>query len=239
MAFCTNCGKKLEAGSKFCPSCGHAVRNKDDISNSIGNNTSKMTVKNDNKLVNESPESMITNEKVLISQNSVVAGHNSSVNTKETVLQDDGVGNDCLTIKENGKTKQEGIPTRIETNTPSTGKTVNNGNNNFMTNIKHKYFTTEGRLNRKPYFLRGLLVGILASIGVEVIVAGWPVVIACIVASFSLMIRRCHDLNMSGWWSLVSWIPVANIFFGLYLTFAKGTTGSNTYGADPLQYTEN
>lgn len=43
--------------------------------------------------------------------------------------------------------------------------------------------------------------------------------------------RRLHDLNKSGWCMLFMLLPVVNLFFILYLLFASGNTGSNTYGA--------
>lgn len=51
---------------------------------------------------------------------------------------------------------------------------------------------------------------------------------------FSLNVRRCHDLNKSGWWLLLLFIPFVNFLFVLYLLFAKGTEGFNRFGANPL-----
>lgn len=47
---------------------------------------------------------------------------------------------------------------------------------------------------------------------------------------FVLSIRRLHDLNQTGWLSLLFLVPLVNFIFGLYLVFAKGTAGPNTYG---------
>jgi uncharacterized membrane protein YhaH (DUF805 family) len=47
--------------------------------------------------------------------------------------------------------------------------------------------------------------------------------------SFVITIRRLHDLNLSGWWSLLSYVPLLNIFFFLYLLFKRGHSGSNRY----------
>ncbi len=61
-----------------------------------------------------------------------------------------------------------------------------------------------------------------------VLVAAW--VIHCM-----LMIRRLHDLNKTGWFVLLMFVPVVNTIFSLYLLFAPGTIGSNDYGADPIE----
>lgn len=42
--------------------------------------------------------------------------------------------------------------------------------------------------------------------------------------------RRLHDINRSGWWLLISLIPLAVIPFFLYLLVAPGTEGSNRFG---------
>ncbi len=44
-------------------------------------------------------------------------------------------------------------------------------------------------------------------------------------------IRRFHDLDKSGWWSVATFIPLINIIFILYMLLAKGTDGVNRFGA--------
>lgn len=39
-------------------------------------------------------------------------------------------------------------------------------------------------------------------------------------------IRRCHDFNASGWWSLLLLIPLANLVF----YFIPGSEGGNRFG---------
>ena len=45
------------------------------------------------------------------------------------------------------------------------------------------------------------------------------------------LIRRLHDLNQSGWMSLMLMIPVLNLFLMLYVLMASGTPQINRYGA--------
>lgn len=54
--------------------------------------------------------------------------------------------------------------------------------------------------------------------------------IALIYFLFVFTIRRLHDLNKTGWLSLLIIVPLVNIVFGLYILFAKGTQGVNNYG---------
>lgn len=104
-------------------------------------------------------------------------------------------------------------------------------------NHKSKIFTTEGRLNRWEYFLQNLKVIGLSVIGglmSEVHIAFFTILLVAIVGGFMIDIRRLHDLNKSGWWTLILFIPYINVIFGLYILFAPGTQGYNKYGADPL-----
>lgn len=108
--------------------------------------------------------------------------------------------------------------------------------------IKDRYFSTTGRLNRKPYILRSILLSILAIICSALldtatsilIIIGCIGVIACVISGIMVTVRRLHDLNMSGWWYLLLWIPFVNFIFSLVLLFKKGTDGPNSYGPDPL-----
>jgi uncharacterized membrane protein YhaH (DUF805 family) len=49
---------------------------------------------------------------------------------------------------------------------------------------------------------------------------------------FPLAIRRLHDLNISGWWILISFIPSGQLII-LWLMFKKGSSGTNKYGEPP------
>lgn len=116
----------------------------------------------------------------------------------------------------------------------------------------NKIYTTEGRLNRLRYFMYSVIwslissvIGfILGSIGgllsndPESVLITVPVGIWSFVAgigSIMIAIRRLHDLNKSGWFLLISLIPLINIIFVFYILLMPGTVGSNRYGEDPLQ----
>lgn len=48
---------------------------------------------------------------------------------------------------------------------------------------------------------------------------------------FVCTIKRLHDLNQSGWLSLLKLIPIINFFFDLYLIFRPGDPNNNRYGS--------
>ena len=57
--------------------------------------------------------------------------------------------------------------------------------------------------------------------------------IVCIVmlySSLTINIRRCHDLDKSGLYIFATLLIIP----AFTLVFAKGTTGPNKYGPDPL-----
>ena len=57
--------------------------------------------------------------------------------------------------------------------------------------------------------------------------------IICLYSLFVLIIKRLHDLNNNGWWSILIFIPFVNIAFAIYLLFFRGTKEPNRFGNPP------
>jgi len=51
--------------------------------------------------------------------------------------------------------------------------------------------------------------------------------------AFAISAKRWHDVGMSGWMTLLCFIPVANIGAFLGLGMTPGNKGSNQYGEEP------
>ena len=49
---------------------------------------------------------------------------------------------------------------------------------------------------------------------------------------FPLTHRRLHDLNASGWWQLITFIPLGQLMM-IGFIFFKGTPGPNRFGNEP------
>lgn len=108
--------------------------------------------------------------------------------------------------------------------------------------LRSHWLSLKGRSTRKEYWLIGLciytLVGLalnIASIILFFILPGIrsdlitiPVTLALIYMNFALSVRRLHDIGYSGWYALLSYIPLINLFF-LYLT-VKPSVPDNEYG---------
>jgi uncharacterized membrane protein YhaH (DUF805 family) len=50
----------------------------------------------------------------------------------------------------------------------------------------------------------------------------------------SVIVRRLHDTNRSGWWYWIVLVPIIGFILIIVWAASKGTEGSNNYGADPL-----
>ena len=115
-------------------------------------------------------------------------------------------------------------------------------------------FAMSGRIGRLRYIGYSSLIMFLLFVAVCVIggivavmlrnsqpgaaVAGLAVVLFY-VPLFAVQIimakRRLHDLDSTGWLSLLIFVPLVNLLFGLYLWFAPGTNGRNRFGPAPAQ----
>ena len=99
-----------------------------------------------------------------------------------------------------------------------------------------RVFAVSGRIGRARYivysillsmlvmFGAGILGAVLGPLGMVVVGIGW---VATLVLMFMLTIQRSHDFNMTGWFSLLSLVPLVNLLFW----FIPGTDGENRYGA--------
>ena len=102
-------------------------------------------------------------------------------------------------------------------------------------NMFKNIFSTQGRIRRTEYGL-SILICLLILMIVNWMVGSSASATASIALVFTFIpiivflviqgIKRCHDLDRSGWYQLIP-------FFGLWLLFAEGTVGSNKFGDDP------
>jgi len=104
------------------------------------------------------------------------------------------------------------------------------------------FFSSDGRLRRSTYFWRSLLLGIPGILMYSTLSTTYDessiiflaiIFIVIAILAWIQTIKRLHDLNNSGWLSLMQLIPVVNFIFGLYLLFSDSNKGPNKYGEDP------
>ena len=110
------------------------------------------------------------------------------------------------------------------------------------TAMTKSFFSPEGRINRKTYFLRILAIG-LPAFGLRLItghildpfmllLANW-LIIGSMFVTLVQMAKRLHDLSRPGWWSLFILVPFVNIVLGFYMLLAPGSPEGNAYGQVP------
>ena len=88
-----------------------------------------------------------------------------------------------------------------------------------------RYASGRGRANRVEYWMWWLFVLIATAF----VVVGWLMLPVLVIPSFSVTVRRLHDVGKSGWWMLWGIIPVANLYL-VYLLVRRGDKGDNRYG---------
>ncbi|WP_115047758.1 DUF805 domain-containing protein [Xanthomonas arboricola] len=119
-----------------------------------------------------------------------------------------------------------------------------------------RYADFTGRSRRKEYWmfmlLQAIVLVVLGSLfGIAVALMGgengpgalaWLVaavvvivVLALIVPSIAVTVRRLHDQGKSGWFYLISLVPYVGGFIVLVFMCLEGTPGPNEYGENPKQ----
>ncbi len=106
-----------------------------------------------------------------------------------------------------------------------------------------KYVDFNGRAQRSEYWwfvlaytivavIAGVLDGSMSPHG-----STGPIslifTLALLLPSLAVSVRRMHDTNRSGWWVLISVIPIVGVLVFLYFAVQDGTAGANRFGADP------
>ncbi|WP_298195589.1 DUF805 domain-containing protein [Novosphingobium sp.] len=128
-----------------------------------------------------------------------------------------------------------------------------------------RYFELSGRSTRREYWLFTLFGVVVYAFATVLMVIGglgldddapdysrvdatfwFGVAVAALYAlisfipSITVVVRRLHDRDLSGWWYLgfilVGWVPLINLVAGLVFLvqlLLGGNTGSNRFGPDP------
>lgn len=235
--FCTNCGSELNPGAKFCVNCGQKVEQEQNQQAGAGAaavagvaagaaSSADISYK---KSINDSPEQEgfgAANAQANVN-NDANADGNPKVNPAPDEFKHTNAGGAANTDAYSAQAA------------PKAGKKFLNlgeGLNLLFKDssadkeavFKELFFTSAGRLNRKSYICRSiflsLVLGIiqlileLATAAIEALELLFAVMILalCIfgfVAGIMMLARRLHDLDKSGWWMLLLFVPLVNILF--------------------------
>ena len=58
--------------------------------------------------------------------------------------------------------------------------------------------------------------------------------LALFLPGLAVSVRRLHDLDRSGWWILLIFIPIIGVIVLIIWDCMRGTVGPNRFGPDPL-----
>jgi len=107
-----------------------------------------------------------------------------------------------------------------------------------------KYADFSGRARRKEYWffvLFNIIVSIVLSVidvslglgasGIGLLSGIYS--LAVLIPSIAVSVRRLHDINKTGWWVLIAFVPLIGWLILLIMALIAGTAGDNEYGPDP------
>ena len=109
-----------------------------------------------------------------------------------------------------------------------------------------KYAVFSGRSRRKEYWyfilfaasisivlniIDGLIGAYERTAGVGLLSTIFS--LAILIPSIAVTVRRLHDTDRSGWWVLISLVPLIGWIVLLVFTVQESTPGSNRYGPNP------
>jgi uncharacterized membrane protein YhaH (DUF805 family) len=117
---------------------------------------------------------------------------------------------------------------------------------NWYLGVLQKYAVFGGRARRKEYwyfFLFNIIVTIVLAIidaltgsfkaGAGIGLLGGLYSLAVIIPSLAVTVRRLHDTDRSGWWLLISLIPLIGAIVLLIFVVQDSSPGENKYGQNP------
>ncbi|MFS0558240.1 DUF805 domain-containing protein [Brevibacillus sp. 179-C9.3 HS] len=105
--------------------------------------------------------------------------------------------------------------------------------------VLKNYVAFSGRARRTEYWmftLFSVIISLVLSfiesmIGIPLLLTG-IYSLAILLPTLSVIVRRLHDIGKSGWWFLISFIPLIGSIWLLVL-MCQESHGDNQYGANP------
>jgi uncharacterized membrane protein YhaH (DUF805 family) len=121
---------------------------------------------------------------------------------------------------------------------------------NWYLEVLKKYAVFNGRARRKEYwmfFLFNIIISIVLGIidgmtGTSSVpgalgLLGGLYLLALLIPGIAVAVRRLHDTGRSGWWLLISFVPLIGAIVLIVFLVQDGAPGENQYGKNPKQVT--
>ena len=112
---------------------------------------------------------------------------------------------------------------------------------NYYFDVLKKYAIFNGRARRKEYWMFVLFnliisfVLFLISLVIKTEILSYIYMLAVLMPGIALGARRLHDTNRSGWWLLISFVPVVGLIVLIIFFVQDSTPGENKYGPNPKE----
>jgi len=111
---------------------------------------------------------------------------------------------------------------------------------NWYMEVLKNYAVFDGRARRKEYWMFMLFNIIISAtlLFVERLFSGPGILqtiyyFAVFIPTLAVTVRRLHDMGMSGWWVLISFVPFIGGMILLFFMTTDSDPGDNQYGANP------
>ena len=105
--------------------------------------------------------------------------------------------------------------------------------------VPRQYVDFAGRARRKEYWMF-TLVSVIISLVLAILdnvlrigILGLLYSLAVVLPSLAVGVRRLHDTGRSGWWLLISLIPLIGAIVLVVFFATDGEPQPNAYGPDP------
>lgn len=113
---------------------------------------------------------------------------------------------------------------------------------NWYLEVLKKYAVFDGRARRTEFwmfalfnFLITLALGIVEGFFGDSSFLSGLYTLGVLLPSVGVGIRRLHDTGRSGWWLLITLIPILGTIVFIVFAVQEGEPGSNDYGANPKE----
>ena len=112
---------------------------------------------------------------------------------------------------------------------------------NWYLGVLKKYAVFGGRARRKEYWmfvLFNVLITLALGIVEGIVLPGSSVLpglysLAVLVPGLAVSVRRLHDTGRTGWWVLISLVPIIGAIVLLVFMVLDSQPGENAFGPNP------
>ena len=109
----------------------------------------------------------------------------------------------------------------------------------YLKVVRDNYANFNGRASRQEYWMFNLFnfiftivvgfIDVFLSLGFLSLLY----LLAILIPGLAVLVRRLHDVNKSGWWFFIIFIPIIGAIWMLILLCTDGNPGENSYGPSP------